>query len=84
MMEGIKELRYIAETELGQQREELTSTMLGSLRTFIGDVETAAQTAASKLSQEVSDAAGGDTVVSAERERLEGEIKNIFYRDDQN
>ena len=47
MMEGIKELRNIAETELGQQREELTSTMLGSLRTFITDVETAAQTAAS-------------------------------------
>ena len=84
MMEGIKELRNIAETELGQQRNELMFTQEERLRKFTSDVETAAQTAAAKLQQEVSDAAGGDTVVSAERERLEAEIKNIFYRDDQN
>ena len=84
MLEGIKELRNIAEQELGQQRNDLTFNMEEKLRKFTSDVQIAAQTAAEKLQQEVNDAAGGDTVVSAERERLEAEIKNIFYRDDQN
>ena len=49
MMEGIKELRNIAETELGQQRNELMFSQEERLREFTIDVETAAQTAAAKL-----------------------------------
>lgn len=45
-------------------------------------INLAAETAAAKLQQEVVDAAEGETPVSAERERLEALIKEIYYRDE--